>query len=123
MPREHKPGLPDVPGSRAHTRTGTPGDLDLPFSVGRLRRWPVGPLVETAGARSLAELAVRIEAGDRKGGAARSVLRALRRGVRSGLTLWTADRYANAIGLHPSLVWPDWYREPDDDDGDDKEEL
>lgn len=65
---------------------------------------------------------MRIEAGDAKGGAARSTLRSLRRASSEGLTTWTADRYAAAIGLHPALVWPDWYREPDDDVDDEKEE-
>jgi hypothetical protein len=32
------------------------------------------------------------------------------------LTPWTADRYAVALGLHPAVVWPNWYDEALHDD-------
>ena len=28
-----------------------------------------------------------------------------------GLTVWQADRYAIAAGLHPALVWDGWFTE------------
>lgn len=31
---------------------------------------------------------------------------------REGVTVDTADRIAIALGLHPSTLWPDWYRIP-----------
>jgi hypothetical protein len=31
-----------------------------------------------------------------------------------GLTVWQADRYAIAAGLHPALIWPHWLRHPED---------
>lgn len=28
--------------------------------------------------------------------------------LKRGLTPWTADRVAVAVGLHPSIIWPEW---------------
>lgn len=36
---------------------------------------------------------------------------------RNGLTDVQADRAATAVGLHPCLLWPEWWDEPTEDDG------
>jgi hypothetical protein len=34
----------------------------------------------------------------------------------AGLTIWQADRYACAAGLHPALIWDNWFTEDAHDD-------
>ena len=37
--------------------------------------------------------------------------RTIYRARMAGLTIWQADRYACAAGLHPALVWDHWFTE------------
>jgi hypothetical protein len=39
--------------------------------------------------------------------------RTIYRARMTGLTVWQADRYAIAAGLHPALIWPNWLRHPE----------
>lgn len=41
--------------------------------------------------------------------------RAIARAKADGLGFVTADRWACHLGLHPSLIWPDWYVAIDDE--------
>lgn len=75
--------------------------------------WPVGPLItylERTSARSpwqgrVTQLAMakrcRVEP--------RQLHRWLSRGW---LSTWHADQAAVAAGIHPALLWPDWYSRP-----------
>ena len=33
----------------------------------------------------------------------------IRRWQQRGVMLWTADRLACGLGVHPTTIWPDWY--------------
>ena len=60
--------------------------------------WPLEPLFEAAGTDQIGELAVRT----------RVHVRTLHRAAHRGLTDPMADRAATRLGLHPSMIWPDW---------------
>jgi lambda repressor-like predicted transcriptional regulator len=72
------------------TRKGKP--------IAPLLYWPLEPLFEAAGTDQIGELAVRT----------RVHVRTLHRAAHRGLTDPMADRAATRLGLHPSMIWPDW---------------
>ena len=39
-------------------------------------------------------------------------LRTVQRWRAHGIPYWSADRVAIRLGLHPSLIWTDWYATP-----------
>jgi hypothetical protein len=60
--------------------------------------WPLEPLFEAAGTTLYVELAVRTDV----------PARTLHRASVRGLTDRIADRAATRLGLHPSMIWPNW---------------
>ncbi|NNF70332.1 MAG: helix-turn-helix domain-containing protein [Acidimicrobiia bacterium] len=65
-----------------------------------LVRWPLAPLLASAGNPPVAQLARQV------GVATRTVWRWQLR----GLTDTQADRAAVALGLHPANIWDHWYQ-------------
>lgn len=72
-------------------RSGDPTELGL--------HWPLANLFEAAGTTEYLALA------DLTGINARTLHRAANRGLPDR----SADRAATNLGLHPSLIWPDWF--------------
>ena len=74
---------------------------------------PVEPLMKLLGTDSFTEAAHRIAYhGDiTKEPAIEAVARALHRARNTGLTVWMADKFAMALGLHPANVWGDLFYE------------
>jgi hypothetical protein len=66
--------------------------------IAPLLYWPLEPLFEAAGTTLYVELAVRTDV----------PARTLHRASIRGLTDRIADRAATRLGLHPSMIWPDW---------------
>lgn len=70
----------------------------------------IEPLLERTQATDLQELAQRL-------GISHRWARELKA---TGLSDEQADRFACRVGLHPSVLWSDWWDiEPDDEEGDD----
>lgn len=63
------------------------------------RRYPLGPLVDAAQAGSVLALAEAV------GFTSRTV----HRWAHTGIADSYADEAAVALGLHPGLVWPEWW--------------
>ena len=42
----------------------------------------------------------------------------IHRARRFGLNAYTADQYAVAVGYHPSLLWPSWFEDYEDEERD-----
>ena len=63
------------------------------------KRWPLGPLGAAAGTTTNAALARRLGVS----------VRTVWRWNHHGLSDTQADHGAIALGLHPVLVWPDWF--------------
>jgi hypothetical protein len=84
----HHPGRGVCPAKVARRR-----------AAGSARKVPLAPLIEAAGGRGPLARIVRASGSTMKRAAA------------DGITLDRADRWAVALGRHPSEVWPEWSME------------
>ena len=75
------------------------------MSCPRQPRLPLQPLLHATAVASKLALARRL------GVDPTLIHRAARRG---GVTYWTADRWAVALGWHPAMIWPEWLEEETD---------
>ena len=64
-----------------------------------VHNWPLQPLFDVTDTTEYKQLAVLTEI------SARTLHRAALRGLPDA----TADRAATRLGLHPSLIWPNWF--------------
>jgi hypothetical protein len=39
-------------------------------------------------------------------------VRSIQRWTRDGIPLWSADKLAISLGVHPANIWPDWTTTP-----------
>ena len=63
------------------------------------KRWPVRPLFDAAETTTVLELARLTDI----------PARTIHRWMNAGISDRQADRVAVALGLHPSLIWTDWF--------------
>lgn len=61
-------------------------------------RWPAAPLLEVVGTHTAATRKLGVSGTE------------IARADREGLTDRQADHWASKLGLHPSMIWPEWDR-------------